>query len=121
MGRDGFRQRTDNHRSRDPPPGGRGPRHRRTEMRKSTLLFVMSLATSAGLAVTPPVHDVKNYGAVGDGTTPATAAIQKAVDACAAEGGGRVVIPPGRYVTGPIFLRSRVQIDFESGAVLLGS
>ena len=88
---------------------------------KSILLFVMSLATSAGLAATPPFHDVKNYGAVGDGTTPGTAAIQKAVDACAAAGGGRVVIPPGRYLTGPIFLRSRVQIDLESGAVLLGS
>lgn len=80
---------------------------------KSILLFVMALTTSAGLADTPPFHNVKNYGAVGDGTTLATAAIQKAVDACAAEGGGKVVIPPGRYLTGPINLRSRVQIDLS--------
>jgi polygalacturonase len=43
---------------------------------------------------------VAEFGAVGDGTTPATSAIQQAIDACAAAGGGRVVIPTGRYLSG---------------------
>lgn len=88
---------------------------------KSILLFVIALTTIASLAATPPFHDVKNYGVVDDGTTLATAAIQKAVDTCAAEGGGKVVIPPGRYLIGPISLKSHVQIELEPGAVLLGS
>lgn len=79
------------------------------------------LTISQALCATPLVYDVTGYGARPDGRTLATAAIQKAVDACAAQGGGKVVIPPGRYLTGPIFLRSNVEIALESGAVLAGS
>ena len=79
------------------------------------------LAANAGSPATAPYYDVRTYGAIGNGATPATAAIQKAVDTCAANGGGKVVIPAGRYVSGPIFLKSRVEIELESGAVLLGS
>jgi polygalacturonase len=79
------------------------------------------LAASAGSAAQAPYYDVRAYGAVGDGATLTTAAIQKTVDACAAEGGGKVVIPAGRYISGPIFLKSRVEVELESGAVLLGS
>jgi polygalacturonase len=64
---------------------------------------------------------VRSYGAIGDGGTSDTAAIQKAVDACAADGGGKVIIPAGRYVSGPIFLKSREEVELESGAILLGS
>ena len=82
---------------------------------------VLVLAENAGLSAPPAFYDVRSYGAVGDGQTPATAAIQQAVDACAADGGGKVVIPSGRYVSAPIFLKNWVQVELESGAVLLGS
>jgi polygalacturonase len=64
---------------------------------------------------------VTALGAVGDGTTLNTAAIQKAVDACAASGGGTVVFPPGRFVTGTIYLKSHVHLRVDHGATILGS
>lgn len=67
------------------------------------------------------LFNVADFGAVGDGKTLCTAGIQKAVDACAAAGGGRVAFPAGRYLTGPIFLRSNVHVEVPAGAVLLGS
>src|ERR1035437_5633091 len=87
------------------------------------LLFAGLLATAgqAGLSAGSPLYDVRSYGAVGDGVTLATTAVQKAVDACGADGGGKVVVPAGRYLTGPIFLKSQVQVELESGAVLIGS
>ncbi len=66
-------------------------------------------------------YDVTAYGARGDGQTLNTAAIQAAVDACAAAGGGRVVVPAGTFVSGPIFLRSDIEFHLGAGAVLQGS
>ncbi len=59
------------------------------------------------------------FGAIGDGKTLCTAAIQKAVDACAQSGGGSVVISAGRYLTGAIFLKSNLHIEIQAGGVLL--
>ncbi len=64
--------------------------------------------------------DIVSFGAVGDGQTLNTAAIQKAVDATAVAG-GRVVFPPGRYLSGTIRLKSGVTLHLEKGASLLGS
>jgi polygalacturonase len=50
-----------------------------------------------------------------------TTAIQKAVDECSASGGGRVMVPPGLYITGVVFLKSNVTFHLENGAVLKGS
>lgn len=47
--------------------------------------------------------------------------VQEAVDAAAATGGGRVVVPPGRHVTGTIMLKSNVELHLEEGAVLVAS
>jgi hypothetical protein len=66
-------------------------------------------------------HDVTQFGAVGDGKTDATAAIQRAIDACAAAGGGVVLIPPGRYLSGALFLKSHIELHVARGAVLLAS
>ena len=62
-----------------------------------------------------------NFGAVGDGITPDTAAIQAAIDACAAQGGGTVIIPPGRFLTGSLFFHSNLTLHLAAGAILLGS
>ncbi len=64
--------------------------------------------------------NVVEFGAVGDGKTLCTAAIQKAVDACALAGGGRVVFPAGRFLTGPIFLKTNVHVEVPAGTTLLG-
>jgi polygalacturonase len=67
------------------------------------------------------VFEVTRYGAVADGRTAATEAFQRAIDACAAAGGGTVLVPPGRYVIGAVFLRSHVHLHLSRGATLLGS
>jgi len=54
--------------------------------------------------------DITRFGAVADGQTDCSAAIAQAVDACVAAGGGRVVIPAGKFLTGPIHLRSGVDL-----------
>ncbi|MCX5535788.1 glycosyl hydrolase family 28 protein [Streptomyces sp. NBC_00006] len=68
------------------------------------------------------MYDVKEYGAVGDGTTDDTAAVQAAIDACADHGGGRVLLPGGHtFRTGTVTLRSHVELHLEHGATLAGS
>src|SRR5664280_2042772 len=65
---------------------------------------------------------IRDSGAKGDGTNDDTAAIQQAVDACAANGGGQVVLPGGKtFLTGAITLRSGIDFHLARGAVLKGS
>jgi polygalacturonase len=65
--------------------------------------------------------DVTAFGAKGDGTTVSTEAIQRAIDACRDQGGGRVVVPSGVFVSGTLRLHSRIELHLETGAVLRGS
>lgn len=67
-----------------------------------------------------PARDfvVTRYGAKADGSKDAGAAFRKAIEACAKAGGGRVVVPAGTFVTGPIRLRSGVNLHLEKGAVV---
>lgn len=66
----------------------------------------------------PRIFNVKDFGAQGVKTQNAKEAIQKAVDACAASGGGVVYVPPGEYSTGTIHLRSNVRFYVEAGATI---
>ncbi len=68
-----------------------------------------------------PDFNVHTYGALGDGAAKDTAALQAAIDACNAAGGGRVLVPAGVYVTGTLWLKSRVELYLSAGATLLGS
>ncbi|MBN2388432.1 MAG: glycoside hydrolase family 28 protein [Anaerolineales bacterium] len=61
------------------------------------------------------------FGARGDGKTRDTAALQAAIDACASQGGGTVVIPAGQYLTGSLFLHDDISLYLDAGATLLGS
>lgn len=64
---------------------------------------------------------ITQYGAVQGGESLCTTAIQNAIDECANAGGGRVVVPPGTFLTGTVFVKSNVEIHLEEGAELLGS
>jgi polygalacturonase len=68
------------------------------------------------------VCDVKKYGAVGDGKTKDTVAVQKAIDDCTVgKGGGTVEVPAGTFVIAPISLKSNMTLHLAEDAVLLGS
>ena len=62
---------------------------------------------------------VTQYGAVGDGQTMNTAAIQKTIDVASKAGGGIVLVPEGRFLTGPFLLASRINLHLASNAVIL--
>lgn len=81
-----------------------------------------SAAAAAAVQPAKPAwyFPVTDFGAASDGKTLCTAAIQKAIDACARAGGGKVIFPAGKFLTGPIFLRSNVQVEVPAGTVLLG-
>lgn len=64
---------------------------------------------------------ITRFGARPDGRTMNTLAIQKAIDACYATGGGRVIFPKGDFLTGTIEFRNNITLHFEKGARLLGS
>jgi polygalacturonase len=87
------------------------------------LAIVCAMAGSAlAAAGTPsPLCNVRDTGAVGDGKHKDTAGIQASIDACAKAGGGTVLVPAGRYLTGAIELRSHITFELGPGAVLLGS
>lgn len=65
--------------------------------------------------------NVCKFGAVGDGTTLNTKSIQAAIDHCAESGGGRVVIPQGRFLSGGLLIRSNVELHLAHGSTLLAS
>jgi len=76
--------------------------------------FNACMKTSSGF-------NVSGFGAVGDGETINTHAIQSAIDACAKAGGGNVILPAGSYLSGTLILKDHVNLRLEEGATLLGS
>lgn len=84
--------------------------------------FLLALSHCLQFQLYAKDFSISSFGAVGDGKQLETQAIQRAIDAAAAEkDGGRVVFPAGRYLSGSIRLKSRVTLHLEKGATLLGS
>jgi unsaturated rhamnogalacturonyl hydrolase len=77
------------------------------------------LARIKGPSIPDREFSIASFGAVADGHTDCTAAIARAIDTAAKADGGRVNIPAGDYFTGPIRLRSRVNLHLEQGATLI--
>ncbi|KAF2509287.1 hypothetical protein EYY60_12960 [Flavobacterium zhairuonense] len=65
--------------------------------------------------------DITKYGAIGDGKTINTKALQNTIDACFKNGGGTVLVPTGVFMTGTLNLKSNVNLYLDNGAVLRGS
>ncbi|MBN2133633.1 MAG: right-handed parallel beta-helix repeat-containing protein, partial [Sedimentisphaerales bacterium] len=86
----------------------------------SVLLVGFLLGTGAA-ALRAEVYDVRAFGAEGDGQMLCTEALQKAVDACAAAGGGTVRIGAGTWLTGTVYLTNHVTIELDSGCTVLGT
>ncbi|OXB00198.1 glycoside hydrolase [Flavobacterium oncorhynchi] len=66
-------------------------------------------------------YNVNDFGAVADAKTSNTLAFEKAIKACASNGGGKVLVPNGKYLTGPIHLESNVNLHLEDNAEILFS
>jgi len=85
------------------------------------LIPLLGLAWSFASASPSGTYDVTDFGAVPDGRTNDTAAIAKAVAACAAAGGGTIHFPAGRYLTGSIQMESNLTLSLDAGSTLLYS
>lgn len=80
-----------------------------------------NLSRTGDLAAGKPIFDPRDYGAKGDGMAFDTAAVQAAIDACSASGGGTVVLSGGTFLVKPIELKGGVELHLEGDARLLGS
>ena len=78
-------------------------------------------STSQAAAEGTRVFNVRDFGAKGDGRTRDTQSIQQAIAACAQAGGGQVVFPAGRYLSGTVRLTSNMTLRLEADARLVGS
>lgn len=94
-------------------------------MKKMTLTYLVLLSSTLVLLSQPglsaEVFKITEFGAIGDGDALNTKAVQKAIDACSAAGGGTVWVPAGDFVIGTIVLKSNVTLSLDYGATLLGS
>src|SRR5690348_18373196 len=89
-------------------------------MTRLCLALFALLAASPALAA-PRICDPAQFGARADGVTKDTAAIQAAIDDCAAKGGGTVSFSKGVYISAPIILKNNITLNLAAGATLLGS
>jgi len=77
-------------------------------------------------SINPPVfldktYNILDFGAVSDSLTNNSEAFKKAIEACSENGGGKVIVPKGKYLTGPIHLENNVNLHLEEGSEILFS
>lgn len=93
-------------------------------MKRARLLYIICFCLSFSSmlhAQHGADYNILQFGAVSEKSGYSTMAIQQAIEAAGKKGGGRVVIPPGRFLTGTILLRSGVELYLSKEAVLVGS
>jgi hypothetical protein len=84
-------------------------------------LLMAAVPPTTAAATGEAIFNIKDYGASGHKSDDARPAIQKALDAAGAAGGGTVYLPPGEYTSGTLHLRSHVRLLIDSGATLYAS
>ncbi|HSV99547.1 MAG TPA: glycoside hydrolase family 28 protein [Sedimentisphaerales bacterium] len=87
---------------------------------KPWLLMVVAICSSIAPGA-EGLYDIRDYGAKPDGQTLCTQAIQEAIDNCAEGGGGVVSLPPGKFLSGTIVIKSGVTLRLDDGCTLLGT
>ena len=92
-------------------------------MRGIWILFVpiLLIAPAMPLSAADATYNIKDFGAVGDGETKDTAAFQKALDTCAISGGGKVVVPAGKFLIGSVQIGYQTILQLEKDSVIIGS
>lgn len=88
---------------------------------RSILLIIFSALLINLAEAKNTIINIKKLGAVADGKTDNSVAIQKAIDMANKAGGGTVLVPAGKFITGVIYLKSNVDLHLGTGAVLLAS
>ena len=86
--------------------------------------FILLLALAGCASVLPKsqaIFNVRDFGALGDGTNKDTVAFQKALDTCAVHGGGVVLVPAGKYLIGSVQIGTRTNLRLETNSVIMGS
>lgn len=83
--------------------------------------FAAAAKRGGAAAASAGMFDVRTYGATGDGKTVDTPAVNRAMEAAAAAGGGMVLFPPGTYLCFSIHLKSNVHLHLEQGATILAA
>src|ERR1700742_3917576 len=100
----------------------------RRDLLKASPLVLASTVGHVALAQSPAapnaaeaIYDVRKFGATGDGKTVDTPAINKAIEAVAAQGGGTLVFPAGTYMCFTIRLKSNVSLFLSQGCTILAA
>ena len=89
--------------------------------RKLKLIVMIVFAVIVPFAAFSVEYNILNFGAVGDGITLNTKSIQEAIDKANQNGGGRVIVPAGEFLSGSLIIKSGVELYLEKEAVILGS
>jgi polygalacturonase len=87
----------------------------------SALPSLAAAKKTASPSLSPLVFDVRTYGATGDGKTIDSPAINKAIEAAEAAGGGTVIFPPGTYMSFSIRLKSKINLHLDQGATIIAA
>jgi polygalacturonase len=85
-----------------------------------SVMVALFISSPTGLVRAQSIS-ISEFGAVGDGETLNTKAIQKAIDKCATDGGGALTIPAGTFLTGSLFFKQGVDLQLAEGAILRGT
>ena len=94
---------------------------RRAAVPVLSTLIVFFLTLCPSMSIPVGVYDVTEHGAVGNGQTLDTAAINRTIELAAAAGGGTVYFPPGRYLSYSIRLKSNIALYIDQGAVIVAA
>lgn len=89
-------------------------------MKKTISIFFILFITICAVNATERIYNIESFGAIGDGKTLNTKAIQQAIDSCSLNG-GKVYIPKGIFVSASLELKDNIVIYVDNQGVLLGS